>query len=256
MLPPPTTIAISTPRSPRAFVTSSAMRCTTTASMPNPIFWSANASPESFSTTRWYRLAVIGNSSRAELVVERREPPEALFLSDLDPRESTDVRVGPEGLHHGVDRLLVVLDERLLDECDRLEEAVELAVDDLRPGLLGLALFLGLCLVDIALACDFLGRHFVARDVTGRRARDVQRDVVCDCSQLVVVGVDATELDDHADRAALVLDVLVAVEQAVGGLEPEDAAQLDLLSERAGQPLHVVVDAFAGDLLRAQVDVI
>ena len=37
MLPPPTTIAISTPRSPRALVTSSAMRWTTTASIPNPI---------------------------------------------------------------------------------------------------------------------------------------------------------------------------------------------------------------------------
>src|SRR5262249_7476597 len=125
MLPPPTTIAISTPRSPRAFVTSSAMRCTTLASMPNPIFWSANASPESFSTTRWYRLAVIGNSSRAKSVV-RRANPRALFLSDLDPREPADVCIGPERLHDRVDRLLVVLHERLLDERDRLEEAVEL----------------------------------------------------------------------------------------------------------------------------------
>jgi len=37
MLPPPTTIAISTPRSARAFVTSSAIRWTTAASIPNPM---------------------------------------------------------------------------------------------------------------------------------------------------------------------------------------------------------------------------
>ena len=65
---------------------------------------------------------------------------------------------------------------------------------------------------------------------------------------LRVAGVDAAELDEHADRAALVLDVLVAVEQAVGRLEADDAAELDLLAERARQALHEVVDGLAVDL--------
>ena len=43
----------------------------------------------------------------------------------------------------------------------------------------------------------------------------------------VVRRVDAAELDEHADGAAVVLDVLVAVEQAVGRLEADDAAELD-----------------------------
>ena len=47
--------------------------------------------------------------------------------------------------------------------------------------------------------------------------------------------VDAAELDEHADRAALVLDVLVAVEDAVGGLVAGDPAELDLLAERGDE---------------------
>ena len=46
-------------------------------------------------------------------------------------------------------------------------------------------------------------------------------------------GVAAGHLDEHAVDAAAALDVQVAVEHVAGaGLEPHDAAELDLLLER------------------------
>src|SRR6476619_5501050 len=96
-----------------------------------------------------------------------------LFLADLHAREAAHARVRTEILHKGADRLLVVLHERLLDERDRLEEAVELALDDLGPRLLGLSLFAGLRLEDRALAFDLVLRHVLAGNEARRRTRDV-----------------------------------------------------------------------------------
>ena len=144
MLPPPTTIAISTPSSARAFVTSSAMRCTTSASMPKPIVWSANASPESLSTTRRYWLSVISSSSSSDVDVGR------VYSSPILTRaKRRTVRVAARAPSTSAP---IVCFWSLTNDCstqrDRLEEAVELAVDDLGPRLLGLALFAGLRLVD------------------------------------------------------------------------------------------------------------
>ena len=83
----------------------------------------------------------------------------------------------------------------------------------------------------------------------------MQRDVVRDLARLGVAGVDPAELDEHADDAPLVLEVLVAVEEAVGRLEAHDAAELDLLAERAGQALRVLVDRGAVVRLGAEVGV-
>src|SRR5438045_3341194 len=148
MLPPPTTIAISTPRSARALVTSPAMRCTTSESIPKPTERSANASPESLSTTRRYLLSGISISLAfagawpGSFVVSRlRGRSKWSVLTDLDAGETADGGIGAQGLHERADRLLLVLDERLLDQRDRLEEAVELPLDDLGPCLLGFALF-------------------------------------------------------------------------------------------------------------------
>src|SRR5437868_12431223 len=91
-----------------------------------------------------------------------------LFLADLHSREPAHARVRTERLHKCVDRLLVVLDERLLEERDRLEEAVELAFDDLGPRLLGFALFSRLRLEDRALALDLVLRHVVTSDEARR----------------------------------------------------------------------------------------
>src|SRR4051794_37722418 len=158
MLPPPTTIAISTLSSARAFVTSAAMRCTTSESMPKLSDWSANASPESLSTTRRYLLSDISSSSRGRAGVS--------LLADLDAREAPDRGIAAQSGNERPNGRLLVLDERLLDERSTrvgLVEAVELAVDDLGPGLLGLALLARLRLVDLALALDVTGGHLVTR---------------------------------------------------------------------------------------------
>ena len=63
MLPPPTTMAISTLRASVASATSSASRLTTTASMPEPMEESANASPESLSSTLPHRLSGMRSST-------------------------------------------------------------------------------------------------------------------------------------------------------------------------------------------------
>src|SRR6185295_16524927 len=134
MLPPPTTIAISTLSSARAFVTSAAIRCTTSESMPKLSLRSANASPESLSTTRRYLLSDISGSLRA--------PADGSLLADLDAREATDRGTATEPGDERAHRRLLVLHERLLDQRAArvgLVEAVDLAVDDLGPGLLGLA---------------------------------------------------------------------------------------------------------------------
>src|SRR5215831_8177590 len=154
MLPPPTTIAISTLRS-------------------------ANASPESLSTTRRYLLSDISRSSRA--------PAGGSLLADLDAREAANRGIAAEPRYERPHRRFLVLDERLLDECTTgvgLVEAVELALDDLGPSLLGLAFLARLGLVDLALALDLVGWNVVAGDPARRRARDVQRHVVRDLSRL------------------------------------------------------------------------
>src|SRR5205085_1880936 len=172
-------------------------------------------------------------------------PAGGSLLADLDAREATNRGIAAQPRYERPNRRLLVLDERLLDERTAgvgLVEPVDLAVDDLGPGLLGLALLAGLRLVDLALVLDDVGRHVVARNPARCGARDVQRDVVRDFARPRRRRVDATELDQHADRAALVLHVLVRVEQAVGGLHADDSADLDLLAERAGEALHEVVD--------------
>src|SRR5471030_2063168 len=108
MLPPPTTIAISTPRSARALVTSAAMRCTTSESMPKLIDLSANASPESLSTTRRYLLSDISNSPLASA--------DGSLLADLDPSEAAHCGVAPELGDKRPDGRLLVLHGRLLEE--------------------------------------------------------------------------------------------------------------------------------------------
>src|SRR5260221_2348659 len=111
MLPPPTMIAISTPRSARALVTSAAIECTTSESMPNPIERSANASPESLSTTRRYLLSGIRSSSRIRVSQSGLGgscPILRSVLADLDAGEPADRGSGTQALHQCADRLLLV----------------------------------------------------------------------------------------------------------------------------------------------------
>src|SRR5262245_45984756 len=153
MLPPPTTIAISTPRSARALATSSAMRCTTFASMPYPIVVSANASPESFSTTRLYWLPGIGVTLPWLA---------GLFLAHLDTDEAPDLGLRAQTLDDLRHRRLGLLHEPLLEQAVVLEEAVETAGDDLLDRVLGLALVAGELLEHAALLLDDVGGDVVA----------------------------------------------------------------------------------------------
>src|SRR6185436_1966823 len=123
MLPPPTTIAISTPSSRRAAATSSAMRCTTAASMPKPLRASANASPESLSTTRPYWLRCCPPSVMLSLRLVRSRPLRprparggGSGLADLDAREAAHAGIRAETLHQLGDGGLRLLDEPLLEE--------------------------------------------------------------------------------------------------------------------------------------------
>src|ERR671931_2553121 len=129
MFPPPTTTAICTPSSVCASATSSAIRWTTAASSPEPVDASAKTSPESLSTTRWYR----------------DWSPTRLFLlfADLDPHEPADLRVLPEAGEQLAHRRLGVADERVLDESVVPEEGVEAAFNDLGNRVLGLPLVTG-----------------------------------------------------------------------------------------------------------------
>src|SRR4029079_5464740 len=83
--------------------------------------------------------------------------------ADLEPGELRDGGAGV--VEHGLDRLLVLGDRRLLEEDDLLEEAVEPALGDLGDGLLRLALLAGGRLGDLALVLDHVGRHLVAGEV-------------------------------------------------------------------------------------------
>ncbi len=55
-----------------------------------------------------------------------------------------------------------------------------------------------------------------------------------DLARLLVRRVDPAELDQHADHPAPRLEVLVAIEETVGGLETHDPAQPDVLTELRG----------------------
>src|SRR5947207_871764 len=250
MLPPPTTTAISTPSSVFAAATSSAMRWTTAASIPEPVVVSANTSPESFSTTRSYRDASPTRLPTLSLGGRAR----GLFGADLDPNEPADGGILAELAHQLADGGLRVTDEWLLDEGRVLVEPVQPPLDDLRERLLGFPLVAGELLEHGPLLLDDVGGHIVARDVLRRRRRDVQRDVVRDLLGARVGRGDAAQLDEDADGSALVLDVLVPVDDAVRGLDARDATDPDVLAQRGAELLDRVADRPA--LIGAALEVV
>src|SRR5581483_1812069 len=226
MLPPPTTMAIWTLRASTASATSSASRLTTTASMPEPMEESANASPESFSSTLPHRLSATAAS---------------LLFADFEPHEPADLRLRAQPRQERSDDDLRVAHEALLDEDVVLVEAADPALDDLRDGLFGLALVAGQVLEDGPLLFDHVGRDVLPVDPPGGGGGDVEGDVVADLDRLGVGRVDAGQLDEDADRAPLVLDVLVGVDEPAAHLEPGDPAEADVLAQRAGHALDEVL---------------
>src|SRR5215213_465587 len=143
MLPPPTTIATSTPRSVTPFtaVAIEAMRCGSAPNGRSPI----SASPDSFRRSR--------------------RKTGSLFSANLEPREPADHDV-LTGLLRDVgaqllDRAALVLriDVLLMQQHDVLEALLDLALDDLAADVLGLVG--DLLLEDAPLAREELLRHVV-----------------------------------------------------------------------------------------------
>src|SRR5262245_12957794 len=222
-LPPPTTMARSTSNPRRASTTEDATWSRTADDRPNPPC-SANASPDSFNTTRRH-FDGAGPAPSCEALLTRA-------LADLDLGVADD-RGTVEQL---ADRHLVVLGVGLLEEADLLEVAVEPALHDLRERLLRLALVPRDGLERGPLLLHLVGRHLVPAQVAGAGEGHVDGDVVGQLRRA------AGDLDEHGVHAAPALDVEVGVER-VGriGLHPHDLAELDVLLQGEAQVLDLLL---------------
>src|SRR5699024_2752219 len=112
---------------------------------------------------RWCGAAPVATLTRRSGGRGPQGPPRDGSVTDAEAEEPGD---GAAGLLDDLaDGLLVVLGERLVQEAVLLEVAVQATLDDLRDGLLGLALVLGGVLGDAALLGDDLLGDLVAREV-------------------------------------------------------------------------------------------
>src|SRR5262249_23397705 len=118
-------------------------------------------------------------SPLSALLSTRRPPPLVLFpgkcpsacLADLEARER--LNRGALLAEHLLDRLLGILDERLLDERDILEERAQPALGAFGPGRPRLALLPGDLLRVPALVPADVGRYLVAGHVLRAHRRDL-----------------------------------------------------------------------------------
>src|SRR5579875_888433 len=220
MLPPPTTIAISTPRRwTRA--TSAAIASTRAGSVPysrSPI----SASPESFSSTR----ANIGGADGGACEC-------AISATDGEAGEAADddvlARLGDQRRAQLLDRLaavLVLVDVGLAQQHHLVQPAVELALDGPGASLLGDVgqLLSGDPLLTLALG----DRDVLLGDGDRRRGGDVQGQVAGELDEPLVAGDEvglAVDLDQHAD---LVAGVDVALHDPLAGLGPGALGRLRL----------------------------
>ena len=105
------------------------------------------------------------------------------------------------------------------------EPLLDLALDDPRADVLGLVG--GLLLEDAGLGVARLGRDLVLGDPARlRRGGDVQRDVLGEGDEVLVLGHEvgvAVDLDEHADLA---VGVDVGLDGALGGLAVGELAEL------------------------------
>src|SRR4051812_38701631 len=201
MLPAPSTIATSVPRS-RTRAICSAMAASLAGSVPKssePI----RASPESFSRTR------PNFGSAANL-----EPGEAL---DHDVLAGLRRELGAQLLDR-LPAMLVGIDVLLLEEHDLLEPLAQLALRRALARLLGHVLHLAHRDAQL-LGSEVLG-DLLLGDVQRVHGGDVQGDVAREGREVLVardeVGV-AVDLDEHADLA---VGVDVGLHRALGGLAP------------------------------------
>src|ERR1035437_6336473 len=250
MLPPPTTIATSTPRL-WTVATSEAIDGTRSGSVPysrSPI----SASPESFSITRRKTGGLGVDASRSVVSVTDGEPCKA---SDYDVLAG----LAGERCAQLLDRLaavLVLVDVLLAQQHHLVEPLVEFPGDDPLADVLGAVV--GLLDRDPLFALAVLRWHMIVADSQRRRGRDVQREVARELDELLgprdEVGL-AVDLYQHAD---LVPRVDVALDHSLtrlgagtlGGLRlatgPEDLDRLLDVPLRFAQRLAAGGHACAG----------
>src|SRR5687768_13851364 len=183
MLPPPTTIAISTPPSLASAICAAISRVTS-GSIPycrDPI----SASPESFSSTRRYAGApMVRSSTSGGLFVNAVGGG----LADRHPDEARDPDVLAEQrdlLGDQVAHLLVGVAVLQLHQADRLEPLAQLALDDLRDPVGGPSLTLDVLGEGSALLVEHLGGHVLAADEERRVAGDLHRQVAAELLEIV-----------------------------------------------------------------------
>src|SRR5699024_8767600 len=252
-LPPPTTIATCTP-SCTAEAISLAMAATTSGSRPTDP--PPNTSPESLSRTRrapgdavvigflpetsgrrWCcgqvgapaGRAPDGDGTGVAPVRGRTGATPVMPLGSGAHAEPGETGDRATGLGDDLaDRLLRVLRERLVEQHDLLEEAVQPPLDDLRERLLRLVLVAGGLLGDPALVGDLLGRNVLAAEVARGERGDVHRHVAGHSGTGLVAGHQHTDLRGQVlVRAVQVLAHLLAGNAG-------DAADHDLLAEGGG----------------------
>src|ERR671930_780780 len=215
MLPAPSTIAISTPRSCSCLTWAATAR-SRSGSVPKssePM----RDSPESFRRIR--RKSGCG-TRRGSLLAhgEAREPADHDVLAGLGREVRAD-------LLDGAALVLLAVDVLLVEEHDLLEPLLELALGDLAADVLGLVG--GLLLEDPQLGVlRLLGHVLLGDPLHGGRRGDVQRDILGEGDEVLVAGDEvgvAVDLDEHADLA---VGVDVGLHGALGGLAAGELSEL------------------------------
>src|SRR5690606_13640733 len=141
-------------------------------------------------------------------------------LTDLEAHEATDgdllADLGAGLADQITDALLVVLHPILVHEADRLEELVDLPLDDLLEDVLRLLLIAELGHVDLLLLGDLGLGDLLTAHVLRSGGGDVHGHLLHEVLEVRVAGDEvglAVDLDHHADLAV----VDVAAHEAFGG---------------------------------------
>src|SRR4051795_8081809 len=231
MFPPPSTIAISTPRSCTS-LSSWAIASTVSGSVPyssGPM----RASPESLIRTRLKTGSSVNGGSGPH--------GEAGEAADHDVLAHRARQLRAQLL----DRLLVLemADVDLIEQDDLLHPGLELALGDLGADVLGLVGRLLLEDLQLGLLVG-LGDLVLGHVLRVRGGGNVQRDVARERDEVVVAGDEvgvAVDLDQHADLAVA---VDVGRDRALGGLAVADLQRL--VAEANAQQLDGGVEVAAG----------
>src|SRR6056297_290821 len=159
-------------------------------------------------------------------------------FANLETDEIPDLRA--LGLEQRANGLIRILHERLPDQRDLGQMLVQTAGDHFFDDLWRLAGILGLRPQDFLFLFEHIGRHRVGID-----KRRVQRGHVHGniARQLFVSTFQA---DQHTDSTAVNVAAYYSVRPAAVGVDPLDAANLDILAQLGHQLLATRLDAVAG----------